>query len=347
MSESTYSEDEIIEAAEQYIASIEKEVDEEQKKELREEIKDGKERCERLSQEHGEGHKLVEKAKKILNSRRTELEELEQLEKQVGTARDEFLAVIADDFELSEQWLKGNVLEAVTHALYGQRDSSYKLFAERITSLDDLTDYDELERIEMASVIALLAKDATGETEKVEEQYQRLIDSKSFAAFEVLCEHRNQTSQEAAEKLGEDSGTVNNWLKSPINFWDRMIPFYRPKKGEYDLSTTGLYFREHYYEGEIESGEDTDEDELKEKSEEGGEAGETQVTLGDTSVPSNESEGAAGDDGETEGSTNDNSETEGSASDDCGSEEVNISEIEDTQKKADAMFSKVSDEPEN
>ena len=337
MSESTYSEDEIVEVAEQYIASIEKEVDEEQKKELKEEIKDGGERYERLSQEHGEGHKLVERAKKILDSRRTKLEELEQLEKRVGTAREEFLTVIADDFELSDQWLEGNVLEAVTHALYGRRDSSYKLFAEKITSLDDLTDYDELERIEMASVVALLAKDAIGETEKVEEQYQRLVDSKSFAAFEVLCEHRNQTSQEAAEKLDDDSSTVNNWLKSPINFWDRMIPFYRPKKGEYDLSTTGLYFREHYYEGEIESGEDTDGDKLKEKSEKDGEASETQVTLGDTSAPSNESEGAADDDGETEGS----------ASDDCESEEANISEIEDTQEKADAMFSKVSDEPEN
>jgi len=337
MSESTYSEDEIVEVAEQYIASIEKEVDEEQKKELKEEIKDGGERYERLSQEHGEGHKLVERAKKILDSRRTKLEELEQLEKRVGTAREEFLTVIADDFELSDQWLEGNVLEAVTHALYGRRDSSYKLFAEKITSLDDLTDYDELERIEMASIVALLAKDAIGETEKVEEQYQRLVDSKSFAAFEVLCEHRNQTSQEAAEKLDDDSSTVNNWLKSPINFWDRMIPFYRPKKGEYDLSTTGLYFREHYYEGEIESGEDTDGDKLKEKSEKDGEASETQVTLGDTSAPSNESEGAADDDGETEGS----------ASDDCESEEANISEIEDTQEKADAMFSKVSDEPEN
>ena len=79
--------------------------------------------------------------------------------------------------------------------------------------------------------MTLLAKDALDQTDKVIEQYKRLEGSKSFAVFEVFCEHGSMSSQETADELNKAKSDVNNWLKAPINFWDRLIPFYRPEKG--------------------------------------------------------------------------------------------------------------------
>jgi hypothetical protein len=319
--------DDVREAAQDYLASLNNDVDESRKNELRDDIEDGEERYERLAQEHGEEHKLVKKAKSVLESRREELRELEEVEEQLGTAREDLLQKVADEFELSERWLQSEAIEAVTHALYGRRDQSYKLFGEEIQNEDVLSDFDDFEQIELAAVVALLAKDALGQTEKVREQYQRLEDSKSFAVFKVLCGNGSMTSQEVAEQLDEDKGTANNWLKSPLNFWDRLIPFYRPKKGAYGLSTTGQYFYKHYFDGEIETTEvDTqDEDEVEDETED--DSGETQATLGATAEAPSESE-------------DEKNRAE-------NSEESDISEIEDTEEKADAMFSKISDQSEN
>jgi len=321
MTDTENSENDVRKAVEEYLSSLNNDVDESRKNELREDIEDGEERYERLVQEHGEEHKLVKKAKSVLESRREELRELEGIEEQLENIREDLLQKVADEFELSDQWLQSGAIEAVTHALYGRRDQSYKLFGVEIQSEDDLSDFDDFEQIELAAVVALLGKDALGQTEKVREQYQRLEDSKSFAVFKVLCGNGSMTSQEVAEHLDEDTGTANNWLKSPLNFWDRLIPFYRPKKGEYDLSTTGQYFYKHYFDGEIETTEADTQDEMEDMSDD--ESGETQSTLGATS----ESED------ETSGTEN--------------SEESDISEIEDTEEKADAMFSKVSDEAGN
>ena len=291
--------DDVRKAVEGYLSTLDNDVDESRKNEIQDDIEDGEERYERLTQEHGEEHKLVKKAKSVLESRREELRELEEVEEQLGTARESLLKKVAEEFELSERWLQSETIEAVNHSLYGRRDQSYKLFGEEIQNEDDLSDFDDFEKIELAAVVALLAKDALGQTETVREQYQRLEDSKSFAVFKVLCGNESMTSQEVAEQLGEDKETANNCLKSPLNFWDRLIPFYRPKKGEYGLSTTGQYFYKHYFDGEIETTEADTQDEDEVEDETDGDSGEAQVTLGETTEASGESE-------------NERSETEGS-----------------------------------
>jgi hypothetical protein len=313
--------------AEEYRASLDNEVDQSRKEELQEEIEQGEEKYKRLVEEHGEDHRLAKKAEEVLETRRNDLTELEEREEQLGAAREEFLQEVANEFELTERWLQTDIIESVTHALVGQQERSYKLFGEEIQSVDDLEGLDEFDRIERAEVVILLAKDSLGESEKVREQWERLETSKSYKAFEVLAENGSLTSEEVAEILNEDKGTVNNWLKNPINLWDRMIPFYRPKKGEYDLSTTGRYFYEHYYEGEGEIAETEQEDEQGEADEDSSEPADEQATLGVTATQSTDST-TSENDGEDSG-------------------ETDISEIENTEDKADAMFSKVSDETDN
>ncbi len=318
----------ISQMAEEYLGSIDDEIDESHKEELREKIEQGEEKYERLVQEHGEDHRLAQKAEEVLEARRSELAELEEREEQLGTARKEFLQEVANEFDLNERWLQTDIIEAVTHALVGKKESSYKLFGEEIQSLENLEGLDEWDQIERAEVVILLAKDSVGECEKVDEQWKRLKNSKSYKGFEVLAEKRSLTSEEVAEILDEDKGTVNNWLKNPINLWDRLIPFYRPRQGEYGLSTTGRYFNKHYHEGGADIAE-TEQKGGKEDiaDEDGSETTEEQATLGTTANQP------------TESATTDSDEQE--------SEERDITEIEDTEEKADAMFSKISDESKN
>lgn len=318
----------ISQMAQEYLGSIDDEVDECLKEELNGKIEQGEEKYERLVQEHGKDHRLAKKAEEVLESRRSELSELEEREEQLGTAREEFLQEVANEFDLNERWLQTDIIEAVTHALVGKKELSYKLFGEEIQSLEDLEGLDEWDQIDRAEVVILLAKDSVGESEKVSEQWERLEDSKSYNAFEVLTENRSLTSGEAADILEEDKGTVNNWLKNPINLWDRLIPFYRPQQGEYGLSTTGRYFHKHYYEGGGETAETEQQGSEEDTAEEdGSESTEEQATLGATANKSTESAKSDGDEQE--------------------SEEKDITEIEDTEEKADAMFSKISDKSED
>lgn len=322
MSTSDDSVDSAAQMADQYFGSVETEFDESRKAELKESIQDGEERYERLAEDHGEDHKLVRKAKQVVDTRREKLEGLKEAEERIGTARNEFLSKVADKFEFTDEWLEEPVIEAVSHALYNERDSSYQVFAEGIRATDDLSDFDELERLELAAVVTILAKDALGQTDAVAEQYERLEDSKAFAAFEILCEHDSLTSQEVADEAGEDSSKVNNWLKNPINFWDRLIPFYRPEKGRYALSTTGKYFREHYYEGRVdaqEEGSDVKADE-EANDETSDDSSDTQATLTDTASVSAE-----------EPTTEEDPTTDDA-------------DPETTEEKADRMFANIGDE---
>lgn len=318
----------ISQMAEEYLASLDDEVDESHKEELQEKIEQGEEKYERLVQEHGEEHSLAKKAEEVLDTRRSELAELEEREEQLGTAREGFLKVVADEFELNEDWLQTKVTEAVTHALVGKKESSFKLFGEKVQGVEDLEGLDEFDRIEQAEVVILLGKDSLGQSDKVSEQWERLENSKSYKAFEVLAENESLSPEEVAEILDENKGTVNNWLKNPINRWDRLIPFYRPQQGEYGLSTTGQYFHEHYYDGEVGTAEtEVAGDEQDVKEEDGSKPAEGQATLGTTATQSIDSA------------------TTDSEGKDSG--ETDISKIEDTEEKADAMFSKVSDEADN
>lgn len=313
----------ISQMAEEYLGSIGTEVNENYKEELKKKIEQGEEKHEKLVEEHGKDHKLAKKAEEVLEDRRNDLNELEEREEQLGTAREEFLQEVANEFDLNERWLQTDIIEAVTHALVGKKESSYKLFGEEIQSFEDLEGLDEWDQIDRAEVVILLAKDSVGDSEKVSEQWERLEDSKSYKAFEVLTKNRSLTSEEVADILDEDKATVNNWLKNPINLWDRLIPFYRPQQGEYGLSTTGRYFHKHYYEGEVAEAEQKGGKE-DDADEDGGESAEEQATLGTTANQSAKS------------ATTDSDEQE--------SEEKNVAEIEDTAEKADAMFSKISDE---
>lgn len=318
----------ISQRAEEYIASLDNEIDESRKEELEKEIKRGEEKYDNLVQEHGEEHKLAERAEEILDTRRNELEEIREREEQLGTAREEFLRSVVDKFELNEEWLQPKVIKAVTQALYAEQESSYKLFGEAIQNTDDMEGLDEFDRIERAEVVILLAKDSLDQSDAVSEQWKRLEDSKSYMAFEVLAENGSLSSEEVAEILDESKGTVNNWLKNPINLWDRLIPFYRVQKGKYGLSTTGRYFCEHYYKGATE----TTEAKASQNQAAGAEAdsskpADEQVTLGTTATQSTETATAEDEEGHPG--------------------ETDLSEIEDTDEKADAMFSKVSDEADN
>lgn len=324
MTETKVSTNGIEQIAEEYLGSMAKEVDHAQKDELRQQIEDYQERYKKLVQEHGEDHNLAIKAEGILGNKEDELAELEEGEDEIEIIREKLLQKIGDEFELNERWLQTEVTKAVNHALYGKRDSSFMLFGEEIQSLEDLEGVDEFGRIERAEVVIHLAKDRLGQSQSVKEQYQRLNDSNSFAAFEILAQEGSLGSAEVAELLDKKKGTVNNWLKSPINFWDRMIPFYRPKKGEYDLSTTGRYFLQHFYNGEGELGEEAEESNEVDAPDDSadGETGQTQATLGGSPVSSDQS-----------GDGDSNSES--------GEGPSNLSKIEDTEKKAEEMFSRV------
>lgn len=320
---------EVAQKADVYFESLEEEVDQSKKNELRREIEDYKERYEELIEEHGENHKLTKKAGDVVETKREELQELEEFEECRQSVREDFLSFTAEEFDLTHEWLEQEVVEAVNHALYGRRDSSFSLLGEEIVA-EDLDELSEFEKIDRAEVIIYLCKDFLGDSESVADQYQKFIDSTSFEPFGVLAEHGAISPSDVAEILDEDKGDVNNWLKSPINFWDKLIPYYRPKKGVYDLSTTGRYFLEHYYEEQIDVPVESEAEEDEEAEED---VNDGQATLTGTSVSSD--------------STNVQDDGDESSGDDDSPDEVDLSEIDDTEEKAQEMFSKVGEKPDN
>lgn len=300
--------------------------------ELEDAVEDAERRMESFSQEHGEDHKLTQKAQNLVSQRREELSRAKKEAEKTEDLRRGLIERVADEFEFNEEWLEAEIAEAVTHALYGVSDGRFAVGDDEIKTPEDLESIDPFEQIEREEVVVLLAKDALGRTSTVEQEYERLSKSKSFNAFEVLTENGPSEVSEVADLLGEDQSKVGNWLKNPIHRSQALVPFYRPSNGVYALSTAGRYFAEHYYDGGSTSKSEDSEEEIenKEPEEDDGKSPEEQT------LNSFGSEG--GEQNDSEPKTED---TQSDSRSDSDSED--LSEIEDTDKKAEEMFADVSE----
>lgn len=216
---------EIETVATEYLESLDQAVDDEELDKKEEEIEYAEERRERLKAEHGEDHRLVQRVSTIIENLEEERDGIQNTSEAIEERRRGLLEAVVNDpvFTFDEQWLSPCVIKAVTHSLYGTKDDRFAVHNREIQQPDDLSDVGELERIDMEHVVVSLARDRLDSSETVEEQWERLADSNGFPAFEVLAEHGPMTSTEAADEIGEESGTVNNWFKNPINFWDEFI----------------------------------------------------------------------------------------------------------------------------
>ncbi len=306
----------IVELAKAYTEALDSEFNETRKEELSERIQQGEERRERLIEEHGKDHHLVTKVESTIDELKSELEEIKSTEENAEERREELLEAVAEGFELQGPWLEDDVICAATHALYGERDEEYVVLKREIRSEADVADIDDFDIIDMEDIVTLLARDALGETAVVKEAWEKFKGSANYPTFTVVSEHGPVGPSEVSDHLDKDYDTVNNWLKSPINFYDRFIPYYRPEEGTYWLSTTGRYYAARFEDSmELESSDTETEQEFDEEESE--RSSQTDVTK---DFKAGQTESSAG-------------EGEGQS----------IEDIEDTEEKADEFFSAMGD----
>lgn len=159
------------------------------------------------------------------------------------------LEAARSEFELSEEWLDMRVLSTLTHALYGERDSWLCLNKTRIEEVDNLSNVDDLDRLDMEHTFLLLVEDRLGETDIVAERWERLADSKYYEPFLVVARGGEAAPEDVVEALDNPEVSrknAKNWLERPMYDWDDLIPYYRAGEGKFALSTAGKYFARNY-----------------------------------------------------------------------------------------------------
>lgn len=271
--------------AEEYLDTLDQDVDEERQRELKETLEELRERRERYVEQHGDDTGIVQRVERKIEDVEDEFGELEGVAERVEEVRTRLLEAAKTGFELNERWLDMRVLSALTHALYGERDGWLCLDQTRIEGVDDLSGVDDLDRLDMEHTLLLLVQDRLGESDVVSERWERLADSKSHEPLLVVVSREEADPEDVVEAL-DDSGVsrkdAKNWLEKPIYNWDDLVPYYRTGGGAFALSTAGKYFARHY------ASLSEDETELDETAPE--EAGDQQVSFDDVGQPGGSSD---------------------------------------------------------
>lgn len=302
-----------------YLESLKQEVDEEGVEELEEQISDREERRDCLADEHGENHHLVQKASEAIRDLEGEREEIQNTTRAIDDRRKELLEAVDDDpgFEFNKQWLKPEVIRAVTHALYGIEDTEFTVQNHIIESVSDVSDVNDFDQIEMEHIIVSLARDKIDVNKTVQNRWDRLSDSVALPALKVLDENGPMAPKDVASELDDDSTTIKNRLKNFIHS-DQFIPLYRPEKGVYGLSTTGKYLLANYADSPGPT---------RPESEKSPEEGNSE-TSDKSDTQSQVAEGKQNNDQATETAKQDDGENEGE---------------ESTEDKAEQMFADIGD----
>jgi hypothetical protein len=329
--ESLSSAKDISEIARAYLDSLEHEIDKHKLDEIASKISDREERRERLVDEHGEDHYLIEKASETIEGLKQDRQELQDTAKSIEDFREELLQAVVEDpgFEFNEKWLEFEAVKALTHGLYGVQDASLAIQNRQIEQLGDISDLDEFDVIEMEHVIVSLVSDSLEGNETVQSKWDRLSDSVGYPGIKVLAKNGPMAPKDVASKLNEDTTKVKDRLKNFMR-WDDFLPLYRPEKGIYGLSTTGKYLISNYAEmpfgDEIDSvGEENQEESQGDSLDSGTDEGSVQRTMGNTTQYDESEEPVASGSGNPE------------IEDGSSTEEL------DTVEKAEQMFADVTD----
>lgn len=235
--------------AEEYLDALEQDIHEERQLELEEKLEVLRGRRERYVEQHGSNSGIVQRVDRKIEDVDSDLAEIEESVESVDAVRTQLLQAAKDGFELSEEWLDTQVLLALTHALYGERDSWLCLDQIRIQTVDDLSGVNDLNRLDMEHTLLLLVEDRLGKTDIVAKRWERLSDSKYYEPFFVVTQRGEADPEDVVEALDDSDVSrkdAKNWLERPMYDWDDLIPYYRAGKGEFGLSTAGKYFAQNY-----------------------------------------------------------------------------------------------------
>lgn len=324
--------DDVGKLAASYVKATKQEPDQERISELEAEIEEHVVKRNEVQDSFGDEHYLINEIEESIQSLRSEREEIQQSAQAVDEHRMELLHAAAEDpgFRLTDRWLNLDVLEALTHALYGEHDDILIVAGEGIREPSNIRDMGKLEQIDLQKEVAALAQDRVSEHRSVREAWEGLEDSSSKTAFQAVAERGAMQPKEVAEYADTSASTVRNWFANLYD-WTNFVPIYRPEKGVYRLSTAGKYYAAHYADL---NGEDVEENKAP---------GEDQ-----------EEQGQNAEDGEDEVSEQDHEQqdlgnsderpdnyNEGTAAADQGAAATKR-DLESTTEKADKLFDEVS-----
>lgn len=278
----------------------------------------------------GEDHFLADDIDADIQELKDKREELQESTEDIAQLRQDLLRAAAEDpgFQLDEHWLNSKTLRALTHTLYGMEEEKLVIADQEFCTPDDAQGLNRVQKIQIKREIVHLARDQLTGDERVADRWEEFEDSRAHQAFPVIARDPGVGPSEIADAYEDKThSTVRNWT-SDLSDQEDLKMVYTPKQGEYHLSTVGKYYAAHYADlddteednedvGAIRGEESADEAEKATDEDEGTE----QVGLGNSAEsPENQPRGA------TDSEQN-----------------VNSSEAETTEEKAEALFNDVSE----
>lgn len=314
-SEQAPSLEEVPDVAAQYLEAIDEEPEhQEQLHKIDAELDKLKSEREEVVEDVGEDHYLVEDIDADIQKLEEDRGEHQKSTKDTAQLQEHLLRAAAEKpgFRLNEQWLTSKTLRALTHSLYGTREENLVIADQELCTPDDAQQLDRVQKIQIKREIVHLARDQLAGDERVAERWEEFEDSPAHKAFSVIARDPGVAPSVIAEEYDEKThSTVRDWTSS-LSDQEDLKMVYTPKQGEYHLSTVGKCYAAHYADldgvDDTEGAEDEDED-------------TGQVGLGNSNkTPEVQPRGSAD-----------------------AEQSVNLSEVETTEEKAEALFNEVSE----
>lgn len=226
-------------------------------KELHEDLQYWEEQVEEF-EEGTPMHEMAVEERDKVQKRIDEIETKGNRREELGT---ELLTKASKEFAPQENWLKVNVIKALTHALTGQQMDQLIVGEHTLPEAND--ELSKREMVEVAKTVHALARDASRSDERIAELWSKLDTDTQQSILGVLANHGEPLSANSiSEKLGEDGtdspGSNIRYLRSETE-----IDVYRSSESGYTLTLAGSYLWNEYGEDMPELQDDMEKQETE------------------------------------------------------------------------------------
>lgn len=239
----------IEELAEEYFASLEQEVDQEELEAAKEQLEALQERYKRFQEEYGESDPATQELNDHVSGVEERIAKLKDAQ-QIPKDLEERILERTKGFLLTEEWLAPDAIEALNLALIGERDSTLVIEEIEIAGLDDLDEVDDVIRFDIIDTVRKLAMDKSGESEALKAVWDSIEGTSKEEPFRIAAERGYADPDEILEEIDDDDAdreTVRYRLKNTVKRSE--ITPYNRRDGVYHLSTAGKYLAKEYVDG--------------------------------------------------------------------------------------------------
>lgn len=255
----------IVELSEEFLELSERFESEDEEGKSLEELKEERKKWEERLSDKGEDDPLYEMGKEKLDDLAEKIENYENSKERYNQVRQNLLEKISSEFAPKDEWIETEVIRALSKILIGaERETIY--INEREVNEEYSGGVEEI--FDIAEAIRLLAEDKLGETDELENFWNKIKSQKRAKPLRIVAESNNYIKRkDIAEDLDEmDAQQVGNNVRSIIHKTDYNL-YHRTEDG-YGLSFLGEYLKKNYMiEGNSKKKEEDKENTHREKEE--------------------------------------------------------------------------------